>query len=208
MPNNSPAIPRLALTGGIGSGKSAAAHFFELLGIPIIDSDAISHEITAPGGAAIEPIRQAFGAAAITPEGAMDRAVMRERVFNHAPALALLESITHPLIHDLSRQRAEQAQQSNPPYLLFMIPLLFESDRWQGRFEKIIVVDCPEPTQIERVSKRNQFEQSLIQKMIDAQVKRETRLQHADLIISNEGTLDELEKQVLLTHQEILKMLR
>jgi len=133
---------------------------------------------------------------------------MRERVFNHAPALALLESIKHPLIHDLSRQRAEQAQQSNPPYLLFMIPLLFESNRWQGRFEKIIVVDCPEPTQIERVSKRNQFEQSLIQKMIDAQVKRETRLQHADLIISNEGTLDELEKQVLLTHQEILKMLR
>jgi len=198
-------VIKLALTGGIGSGKSVAGASFEKLGIPVIDSDAIAHQITAPNGAAIPQIQTLFGSDYLTAEGALDRAKMRTLVFNDPQALKQLEAITHPLIRELSEAVALKAIESNPPYIIFMIPLLFESPGWQNRFHKIIVVDCSIDLQIKRVTLRNQLQQELIEKIIATQTPRPMRLQYADYVIENNDTLEALEEQVNLTHQKILK---
>ena len=199
---------KLALTGGIGSGKSAAGIAFEKFEIPVIDSDAIAHQITAPHGAAIDKIKSTFGPEYLTQEGALDRAKMRTLVFNNPQALKKLEGITHPLIRELSESAALQALENNPPYIIFMIPLLFESTGWQGRFNKIVVVDCSIDLQIKRVALRNQLQHEMIEKIIATQTPRAMRLQYADYVIENNGTLNELEEQVSNTHLQILKNIK
>jgi dephospho-CoA kinase len=202
------AAVKLVLTGGIGSGKSAAGLAFEKLGIPIIDSDAIAHAITAPGGAAIPQITSVFGQDFITPEGALDRPKMRSLVFNDPASLRQLEAITHPLIRELSEEAALDTLATKPPYLIFMIPLLFESTGWQGRFNKIIVVDCTIDHQIQRVILRNQLQQEEIEKIIATQAPRAMRLQYADYVLENNKSLNDLHEQVLHTHQKILQDLQ
>lgn len=197
----------VALTGGIGSGKSAAAHEFEKLGVQVIDSDALAHQITAPNGSAIPLIIESFGHEYIDASGALNRAKMRDLVFNDATALKKLEAITHPLIRESSDKAALAASSKNPPYLIFMIPLLFESNRWEGRYKKIISVDCPIEQQIERVMARNHLEKSEIQKIIAAQVSREKRNSNADFIIDNSGSWDELRFQVVKIHQKIIDLM-
>ena len=196
---------KVALTGGIGSGKSAAGSGFEELGIPVIDSDAIAHQITAPNGQAIPEIVKTFGADYLTPEGALDRAKMRSLVFDDPRSLKLLESITHPLIKLISEQTALRSLETNPPYIIFMIPLLFESQGWQGRFQKIVVVDCTIDHQIERVILRNNIHQDVIEKIIATQAPRAVRLQYADYVLNNNGSFDELKQQVINTHEQILR---
>ena len=198
---------KVALTGGIGSGKSAAGSGFEELGIPVIDSDAIAHQITAPNGQAIPEIVKTFGADYLTPEGALDRAKMRSLVFDDPRSLKLLESITHPLIKLISEQTALRSLETNPPYIIFMIPLLFESQGWQGRFQKIVVVDCTIDHQIERVILRNNIHQDVIEKIIATQAPRAVRLQYADYVLNNNGSFDELKQQVINTHEQILRNL-
>ncbi len=205
MNPNLDATIKLALTGGIGSGKSVAASAFEELGIPVIDSDAIAHQITAPQGAAIPGITAVFGSEYLTPEGALDRPKMRTFVFNDPPSLKKLEAITHPLIRELSEDAALQAIKKNPPYIIFMIPLLFESNGWQGRFNKTIVVDCSVDLQIKRVSLRNQLPLEMIEKIIATQTPRAMRLDFADFVIENNDTLEKLREQVINTHLKILK---
>lgn len=205
--NSSPlaSLWKVALTGGIGSGKSAAAHEFEKLGIPIIDSDAIAHTITAPGGAAIPAIMSTFGHEYLNEDGSLNRAKMRALVFNNPDFLKKLEAITHPLIRSAAEEAAMSAAMANPPYLIFMIPLLFESNHWQGKYQKIVVVDCPVTEQIRRVQKRNGLDPIEIEKIIKAQAPRETRLKHADYVISNDSSWENLSSQVASTHQQILK---
>ena len=196
---------KLALTGGIGSGKSAAGSGFEKLGIPVIDSDAIAHQITAPNGAAMPHILKTFGSEYLTQEGALDRAKMRSFVFNDAEALKKLEAITHPLIKSLSEEYAISCLDNNPPYIIFMIPLLFESQSWQNRFQKIVVVDCTIEHQIQRVILRNNIQQEVIEKIIASQAPRSVRLQYADHVLNNNGTLEELNEQVISIHKKILE---
>jgi dephospho-CoA kinase len=195
---------KVALTGGIGSGKSAAGSGFEKLGIPVIDSDAIAHQITAPNGRAIPEIVKTFGSNYLTPEGALDRAKMRSLVFDDPKSLRQLESITHPLIKLISEETALRSLESNPPYIIFMIPLLFESQGWQGRFQKIVVVDCTIDHQIQRVILRNNIQQDVIEKIIATQAPRALRLQYADYVLNNNGTLNELNEQVINVHEQIL----
>jgi dephospho-CoA kinase len=200
-------IYKIALTGGIGSGKSAAAQQFEKYGIPVIDSDAIAHNITAPHGEGIPEILQTFGSEYINDDGSLNRSKMRALVFNNPEALRKLERITHPLIRASGEKAALEAAQNNPPYILFMIPLLFESNSWQGKYQKIVVVDCSVEEQIRRVELRNGLDRSEIEKIIKAQVPRDTRLSNADYIIDNSGSMEHLIEQVELTHRLIIKFL-
>ncbi|MDB5806180.1 MAG: dephospho-CoA kinase [Betaproteobacteria bacterium] len=197
----------VGLTGGIGSGKSAAGAEFEKLGVAVIDSDAIAHALTAPGGAAIEPVRAAFGAAFIGANGAMDRGRMREHVFNAPAERARLEAILHPLIRT---ETAAQARAATSAYVVLMIPLLVEAARrdpdWRTRFDRIAVVDCSEATQVRRVMARNGYTEEAVQRILSAQASRADRLAAADDVIDNEGAVAALAPQVARLHRSYLHL--
>lgn len=184
---------KIGLTGGIGSGKSKVADMLEEWGASIIDTDVIAHELTAPHGRAMDAIRHEFGDAVITPDYALDRAAMREIAFNNSDARRRLESILHPLIHLLARERAETAKGC---YLVFVVPLLVESGHWRDRVDRICVVDCDPATQIARVQARNGLTPEAIARIMSAQASREQRLAVADDVIVNDAsTTPELLRQ-------------
>ena len=193
----------IGLTGGIGSGKSAAADLFAELGAAVVDADAIAHELTAPGGAAIPRIRAAFGDAVIAPDGALDRAVMRKRVFADAEAKARLEAILHPMIRDESDRRCAEAR---APYVVLVVPLLVESGSYRRRVRRVAVVDCPEETQVARVMARSGIEAGEARAIMAAQVSRQDRLAAADDVIDNSGDLSELRAQIGRLHRIYLKL--
>lgn len=191
---------KLGLTGGIGSGKTHVANLLACWGATVIDTDLIAHQLTAPGGAAIEAIRDAFGDALIDAAGALDRARMRELVFADASRRTELEGILHPRI---AQEVIRQAAEATGIYSVFVVPLLIESGRWRDRIDRLCVVDCEEETQIARVQARSAIPIETIRRIMEAQATRAQRLAAADDIISNmESTsLVELEKQVLVLHK-------
>ena len=172
---------RLGLTGGIGSGKSTVAQILASAGAAIMDADAIARSITAPHGAAIAPIAEAFGPQAIGADGALDRAYMRQLVFQDATARQRLEAITHPLIAQLTEQ------QVGARLLVFDVPLLVESGRWRQQLDAVLVVDCEPETQIQRVMARNGLERTAVEKILAAQARRQQRMAAADYVIYNDG---------------------
>lgn len=201
---------RLGLTGGIGSGKSAVADILASFGAAIIDTDAIAHEITAPDGLAIDAIRKTFGPSFIKEDGSLDRALMRNEVFNHPESKTVLEQITHPLIYQLVNEKTQSViELGSAPYIVYVVPLLVESGQWINqsppRIDGLLVIDCPKETQIDRVKKRNQLSTDLIEKIIASQASQEERLRHADWVIQNDSNLEHLENQTRQIHQEILK---
>lgn len=188
----------VAMTGGIGSGKSSVAQLFEARGVTVIDSDAISHRLTAPGGEAMPALLQAFGPDIADERGALDRARMRDLAFGDPAARRKLEAILHPLIGaEAERLRNE----STGPYLIRMIPLLVEGGDPHRRFARVLVVDCDEETQIARVMARSGLKRSDVEAIMAAQATRAERLAHADDIIDNAAGLDALEPQVERLHQ-------
>ena len=183
----------VGLTGGIGSGKSAAGQVFEALGAAVIDTDAIAHALTGAGGAAIAPIRAAFGADYITAEGALARARMRELVFADAAKKSVLEAILHPLI----RQRSgELVRAARSPYVILVVPLLVESSDYRRRCQRVLVVDCPEELQVERAAARSGISAAQVRAIIATQASRAARLAAADDVIDNNGVLDHAQEQV------------
>jgi dephospho-CoA kinase len=193
----------VGLTGGIGSGKSAAAQVFEELGTTVIDTDALAHALTTAGGAAIEPIRAAFGAAYLTPEGALSRARMRELVFADAAKKRLLESILHPMIRARTN---ELVQAARSPYVILMVPLLIESNDYRRRCQRILVVDCPEELQVERVMTRSGLAAEQVRAIMANQVSRGARLAAADDVIDNSGDPVQLRRQVEALHARYLEL--
>ena len=186
---------RVGLTGGIGSGKSTVGKLLAQLGAVLIDTDLIARQLTLPGGAAIESIARDFGTDLITSDGALDRARMRELVFASAAAKQRLEAILHPLIGIETERQAATAKAA--PALVFDVPLLVESGRWRAKVDKVLVVDCREATQIERVVQRSGWTPEAVQAVIDSQATRERRRASADAVIFNDGiTLDRLADQV------------
>jgi dephospho-CoA kinase len=184
---------RVGLTGGIGSGKSTVAASLVRLGATLVDTDAISRSLTATGGAALPAIAEAFGAQAIGTDGALDRAHMRELAFSVPDARRRLEAILHPLIGAAALCQAETA----PGAVVFDIPLLTESSPWRSRVHKILVVDCPEATQIERVMQRSGWPRETVQNVISQQASRAARRGIADAVIFNDGlTLEQLDAHV------------
>jgi len=195
----------VGLTGGIGSGKSAAAEEFGRLGATVVDTDAIAHELTQSGGAAIGEIRRRFGSAYVEPTGAMDRAKMRALVFRDPAAKRKLEQLLHPMIRAESERRIAAA---SGPYVIHVVPLLVESAEYRQRVARVLVVDCPEAVQVERVRRRSSLSEEEVRRIIGAQIKSEVRLTAADDVIDNAGTLDALHKQVRELHVRYLAQSR
>ena len=185
---------RIGLTGGIGSGKSTVGAMFAALGATLIDTDAIARELTVPGGAAIDSIRDVFGAEFIDAAGALLRPKMREAVFADAEARKRLEAILHPLISIETERRAAQATSD---VIVFDVPLLVESGRWRERVDHVLVVDCEESTQIERVMKRSGWTREAVEAVMRQQATREQRRGVADAVIYNEHcSIEDLQQQV------------
>lgn len=199
-------LPLIGLTGGIGSGKSAVSDLLGALGAGIIDTDLISHKVTAPGGKAIPMITEAFGAEFIDSQGALNRSKMRGLVFTDPKARQILEKITHPLIKEETAKKAFELVKSEVPYLVFVVPLLIESGSWVNLIDYLVVVDCPEETQIQRVMHRNNMTRSEIENILSAQTSRDTRLAAAHVVIENQGSLNDLKPEVLNLHQQILRI--
>jgi dephospho-CoA kinase len=192
----------VGLTGGIGSGKSAAASEFERLGAVLVDTDAIAHELTQPGGQAISEVERIFGPDVIGPSGAMDRKRMRERVFADPVARKALEALLHPLIREESRARIAAAP---GPYVIHVVPLLIESADYRSRVDRVLVIDSPEELQIERVRARSGLSADEVRAIVASQATRAARLAAADDVIENRGTIDALRKQVAAFHQKYLQ---
>jgi len=192
----------VGLTGGIGSGKSAVAAEFERLGATVVDTDAIAHELTQAGGAAIAEVERLFGKDLIGHGGAMDRKKMRERVFADPAAKKALEALLHPLIREESRRRIERAP---GPYVVHVVPLLVESPDYRRRVDRVLVVDAPEELQLERVRRRSGLADDEVRAIVAAQATRAQRLAAADDVIENRGTIDALREQVAALHRKYLE---
>ena len=194
----------VGLTGGVGSGKSTVADFFVELGAALVDTDAIAHELTGPNGEAMPALLAAFGPSVANAAGAMDRAAMRQRVFADARARIVLESILHPMIRQLSDQRCQSATAA---YVILAVPLLVESATYRQRCDRILVVDCPESRQIERVMARNGLSADEVKAIMAAQASRTERLAVADDILMNDTDIPILKNRVLALHQKYLQYL-
>ena len=188
---------KLGLTGGIGSGKSTVAAILVELGATLIDADAISRALTASGGAAIPAIAQAFGPSLIQRDGALDRDLMRAKVFADPAAKLQLEAIIHPLVRQELIRQMQVAQDNAAPCVVCEIPLLVESGHWKPLMDHVLVVDCSEQTQIQRTMARSGMTAQQVQAIIQYQATRAQRLAAADTVVLNEGvTLDELRAEV------------
>jgi dephospho-CoA kinase len=188
---------RLGLTGGIGSGKSTVAGLFAKGGAAVIDADAISRTATGVGGRAIDALREAFGATMLTAQGALDRDQMRAMVFSDPSAKARLEGIVHPLVGMAIAEQAMQASLAGARCIVFDIPLLVESLHWRTTLDRVLVVDCTEGTQVQRVCARSGLAGDAVVKIIAAQASRLSRLRAADLVVFNDGiTIEDLARQV------------
>jgi len=185
----------IGLTGGIGCGKSEVSRFFSELGVPVVDVDIISHQLTTKGEATLQAIVNQFGKQVLHKNGSLNRAHLREIIFNDTEARNALEAIMHPAIFE--RTQIELKKNISMPYQVLVIPLLFENNRYQKLINRSLVIDCDTATQIDRASKRDGSSNTQIEKIIAAQLPRETRNQLADDIISNNGSLNELKEKVI-----------
>ncbi|MFC3340282.1 dephospho-CoA kinase [Paracandidimonas soli] len=196
---------RIGLTGGIGSGKNLVADLLMRRGVPVVDADAVAHALTAPGGAAMPAIRQAFGDTVIRPDGALDRDVMRSLIFSDQSLRVRLEALLHPMIYNEMKRQAALAQ---GPYAVFAVPLLVESGRWRHRVQRICVVDCEPATQVARVQVRSGLTPEVIERIMSAQATRDDRLAAADDVVFNgaDTSLDELAASVDALHDKWLAL--
>lgn len=195
----------IGLTGGIGSGKSSAARLFKELGAGVVDVDDISHALTRTGGAAIPEIARQFGAHHIASDGSLDRARMRELIFNDPQAKNRLERILHPLIGIHARDQVRVAME---PYVLLVVPLLLETNAYQDLVQRIAVVDCLEGTQVARTMERSNLTEPAVRAIMASQVSRAARLAKAQDVINNDGDEAALRRQVAALHQRYLDLAR
>ncbi|HZT63214.1 MAG TPA: dephospho-CoA kinase [Burkholderiales bacterium] len=193
----------VGLTGGVGSGKSAVSELFARRGAHVVDTDAIAHELTRPEGEAIAPILAAFGREALAEDGSLDRTRMRNLVFGDVQARKRLEAILHPLIRVESNRRIER---STSPYAILVIPLLVENGVDRSRTARVLVVDCPEDRQVERVMRRSGLSEAEVRAILGSQATREQRLAAADDVIDNSGAPAALESQVSRLHEKYLTL--
>lgn len=199
MDHRSPGF-RVGLTGGIASGKSLVAGLFADLGVPVIDTDQVAREVVEPGQPALAAIVERFGPDILQPDGRLDRRRLRELIFTDDVERAALEAILHPVIRARS---LEQAQSAGGSYQLLVVPLLVETD-FTALVDRVLVVDCPEPLQLERLLARDAENPRQAARMIAAQMPRSERLKVADDIIDNSGDIASTRHQVEKLHRRYL----
>ncbi|MGN5755077.1 dephospho-CoA kinase [Acinetobacter calcoaceticus] len=191
----------LGVTGGIGSGKSAATQWFESQGIQVVDADIVAREVVEKGQPALQKIQQTFGDWVLQSDGNLDRRALREYIFQNPEARQTLEKITHPAIH---QSIIQQLQNPKSPYVILVSPLLFETNQHE-LVNHTLLVDASEQTQIQRASQRDGQNQEQIQKIIAAQMSRERKRELANDIVFNDGLLEHLHQQLEPLHQSYLK---
>lgn len=192
----------IGLTGGIASGKSAAASEFAKLGVPVIDADELAREVVKPGKPALQAIVDRFGNAVLDAQGTLDRRHMRERIFGNPVEKQALEAILHPAIR--SEQRARSAVLGGT-YQIHVMPLLVETQS-QNLYDRILVVDCDPAVQMSRLLQRDGISRQLAENMMAAQATREQRLALADDILTNNGRVEELPGKIAVLHQRYLQL--
>jgi len=192
----------IGLTGGIGCGKTTVSELFEKRNVPVIDADEISRAIVKVGQPTLSLLVDAFGKEILSPDGSLNKNHMRELVFNHPNKKKLLENILHPIIY---KTMYEQLGKHNTPYGILSIPLLFETHH-QNKVDRVLVIDCSEETQKKRVKARDGIDDSMTDSIMQAQCSRSFRLSHADDILSNDNSLDNLEENVSQLHNTYLQM--
>ncbi len=195
----------VGLTGGIGCGKSMASKLFSELGIKIIDTDLIAQQFTGSDGLAIDLIREKFGQDFINADGALNRNKMRALVFSDNDARLKLEKILHPLI---LKETQLQIEQAHSPYIIVVIPLLFEKNDFHHLIQRTLVIDCDEQQQLIRTMTRSQLSEQQVSAIMATQVSRQTRLRNADDIIINDQDINYLKSQVLQLHHKYLSLLQ
>jgi len=193
----------VGLTGGIGTGKSVVSGLFEALGATVVDTDEISRALTAPGGAAIAGIRDRFGPESIAADGGLDRDRMRLLVFRDAASRARLEGILHPLIRSRARDAIAATRR---PYVVVVVPLLFETGACLELIQRVLVVDCEEEEQIRRVMARSGLAAGEARRIMATQLPRAERLPRADDVLHNNGSIEALRRQVEQLHARYLAL--
>lgn len=194
----------VGLTGGIGSGKSTVAECFARLGVDQVDADQLAREVVLPGSEALQAIAARFGAGVITSDGELNRAALRKIVFADEQQRLWLESLLHPLIGELLKQRLQQCQSA---YCLLISPLLLET-RQHELVDRVLVVDVSEDTQLRRALKRDGSDENTIRGIMAAQLPRRERLARADDVIDNEPAAETLDSRVAALHERYLELAR
>nr|WP_320125101.1 dephospho-CoA kinase [uncultured Shewanella sp.] len=192
----------VGLTGGIGSGKTTVANLFAAEGITLVDADIVAREVVAPGSTGLEAIVTHFGAEILTPEGELDRAKLRQRIFSHPEEREWLNQLLHPMIR---QEMLAQVEKATSAYVIMVVPLLFENglDRLVNR---TLVVDISPELQINRTVKRDNVDASQVNNIISSQCSRSDKLARADDIIDNQGEISSLKREVLALHQRYLQL--
>ncbi|HWU82766.1 MAG TPA: dephospho-CoA kinase [Methylophilaceae bacterium] len=193
----------VALTGGIGAGKSEVARIFASLGVPIVDVDVISRRLTGPGQPIMDKIAEAFGRDFLTEDGALNRPAMRERIFANDEDRKKLEAILHPVIHSHALRELDQNRAA--PYQILAIPLFFETNRYSGLVKRILLVDCDETLQISRTMNRNGMTERTVRAIIAAQASRSYRRALANDIIENDSSIEALAEKVKALHEKYMQ---
>ncbi|MCP8900230.1 dephospho-CoA kinase [Gilvimarinus xylanilyticus] len=192
----------IGLTGGIGSGKSAAADLFAARGINIVDADIAAREVVEPGTVALQAIAEHFGPDILLADASLDRRALREIIFTHADEKKWLETLLHPAIRTLIKQQLNEASSA---YTILVSPLLLETDQ-HTLVDRLLVIDCPEADQIQRAAARDQSGPERIKAIMANQLSRDARLAKADDILHNHASLADLETQVETLHQTYLSL--
>jgi dephospho-CoA kinase len=191
----------VGLTGGVGSGKSTIASMFSNRGAAVVDADAVAHQLTSAGGAAITVLRDAFGAEAIAADGSLDRTYMRARVFSDAVLRTKLERLLHPMIRTAMNELADRHVVEGAAYVVRVVPLLVEGGNWRRYADRLLLVDCSDATQVARVRARPGIDDVTARKIIAAQASRADRLAVADDVLFNEAPIDQIDRRVARLHQ-------
>jgi dephospho-CoA kinase len=190
---------KIGVTGGLGAGKTTVGQAFAHLGVPVIDTDEISRELTTSNGPAIPAIRDCFGEAVFKADGSLDRTQLRTRILADDAAKRELESILHPMIRDEVERRLGEV---HAPYVLIVIPLLVETGAYDKALDRVLVVDCNEETQVQRALARGGWSEAEIREMMARQASRQERLDRADDIIDTDCDLAALNSQVTALDQK------